>query len=336
MKKTILLSVLLCGLLTIPLMASTFRVNNKLADNVSAKIYTTIQKAHDAAYNGDTLMIDGSSESYNNGFTCTKKLVIKGPGYFLDENPGISANKLPAKISGNISFNDGSAGSMIIGIQSSNFLYISEDNISIRRCNIYGGLSIYTHENITISECFVGVNGTYIGYSLSGQIVTNLIFTNNIVNYPVSFQAGSTGVFLNNIFTYASVTIPTGFDMKNNILFFTGKDNVSLPMMPDPDVSYNLSLTDHFGTANHNKANVSEGSLFLGVLNESTDGTWQLKAGSPALGVGEGGIDCGAFGGPQPYTLSGVPTGPVIYQLNVSSYSTPDNKLPVTIKVKSY
>jgi len=74
--------------------------------------------------------------------------------------------------------------------------------------------------------------------------------------------------------------------------------------------------------------------LFLGT--GSTDGKWQLKAGSPAIGAGVGGIDCGAFGGLGPYILSGLPTGPVIYQLNVSSHSVTGNKLPVTIKVKSY
>jgi len=333
MKKTIFLTMFVCGLFTISLTASTFRVNNKLTDNASAKIYSTIQKAHDAAYNGDTLMIDGSSQPYSGAFTCTKKLVIKGPGYFLDENPGISANKLSAKISTSIYFNKGSAGSLIIGVDCYySTIYIQEDNITIRRCQVYE-VYFYSSENITVTECYI--SSSYNAF-IGSAVVTNLIVANNIFDGSVSIYAGSTGVFLNNIFTNDQITIPTGFDMKNNILFFTGKDNVHLPMMPDPDVCYNLSLTDHFGTDNHNKANVAEGSLFQGALTESTDGTWQLKAGSPAIGAGEGGIDCGAFGGPQPYILCGVPTGPVIYQLNVSSYSTPDNKLPVTIKVKSY
>jgi len=96
--------------------------------------------------------------------------------------------------------------------------------------------------------------GTYLwGRSIynalfGSGVITNFIVANNIINGSVSIPAGSTGVFLNNIFTKASISIPTGFDMKNNILFFTTKDNVSLLMMLDPDVSYNLSLTDHFGT----------------------------------------------------------------------------------------
>jgi len=331
MKKSILLSMFLCGLFSVSLTAGTYRVNNKLANNPAAKIYSAFQAAHDAAYNGDTIMIDGSSLAYTGSFNCTKQLVIKGPGYFLDENPGISANKLPAAIASEIHFDNGSAGSLLMSIESTYTFYLNDNNITVRRCRLLYGLQIFA-ENITVTECYM----EGIGNSLYGSIVTNLVLTNNIIMVPVSFQAGSTGVLLNNVFTVDWITIPTGFDMKNNILFFTGKSNVSLPMLPDPDVSYNISLTDHFGTLNHNKANVAESSLFIGSLTESKDRKWQLKDGSLAIAAGEGGINCGAYGGPQPYILSGVPAGPVIYELNVSSYSTTDNKLPVTIKVKSY
>jgi hypothetical protein len=332
MKKAIILIIFLNGLLAGTLMAGTYRVNNKLVNNPAAKIYSNLQDAHDAAYNGDTLMIEGSPDSYND-LTCIKRLIIKGPGYYLDENPGISANKLSSKVS-SVIFNVGSEGSLIMGVQITYNLNISADNITIRRCTLGTNEYIGNNENITISEC-IFLYDSYNTY-FSGAIVTNLVVTNNIIAQPVYIQGGSTGVFLNNVFSAESITIPTGFDMKNNILFTTAKDNVKLPLLPDPDVCYNISISDHFGTANHNQANVSESALFLGALTESTDGNWQLKEGSPAIGAGEGGINCGAFGGPQPYILSGVPAGPVIYELNVSSYSTNDNKLPVTIKVKSY
>jgi hypothetical protein len=331
MKKIFIFTIFLSGLLGFTLMAGTFRVNNQLANNPTAKIYTNLQDAHDAAYNGDTLMVEGSPINYS-GLTCSKRLIIKGPGYFLDENPGMSANKLSAQI-GSISFQAGSKGSLVMGIDGG--IYIDEDDITIKRCRVCG---IYLYwgpcENITISECYcTGACSASINASI---IITNMIVVNCIINGLISIAEGSTGIFLNNVFNSDQINIPTGFDMKNNILFKAGKDNVSLPALPDPDVSYNISISDHFGTANHNQANVSESSLFLGALSESTDAKWQLMAGSPAIGAGESGIDCGAFGGPQPYILSGLPAGPVIYELNVSSYSTEDNKLPVTIKVKSY
>ena len=118
-------------------------------------------------------------------------------------------------------------------------------------------------------------------------------------------------------------------------MFTTEKTGIFLPAL-DAAVSYNMSISDHFGIASNNKANVSSAALFVGDATESSDGRWKLKAGSPAIGAGEGGVDCGAYGGPNPYILSGLPVGPTIYELNVSSYVTSSGNLPMTIKVKSW
>jgi hypothetical protein len=332
MKKSFTLFLCLGWLISIQ--AGTFRVNNKLENNPSAKIYSDLQAAHDAAYNGDTIMIEGSADNYSY-LNCSKRLVIKGPGYFLDENPGISANKISAKVNG-IDCQNGSDGTIIMGLDLESYgIIIYDDNITVRRCHT-NYVSINSNiENITVSECFFYEN---YNYDINGYIVTNLLILNCIINDGIYLTEGSTGAFLNNVINPSNgyITIPTGFDIKNNILYYSSTENISLPLLPDPDIAYNISTGNQFGTANHNQANVAESELFLGALTESTDGKWQLAEGSPAIGTGEGGVDCGAFGGPQPYVLSGPPTGPVIYELQVSSYSTDDNKLPVTIKVKSY
>ena len=149
MKKPTLFTLLLCGLLTVPLMATTYRVNNKVADNTSAKIYSTITKAQDAAQNGDTIMVEGSPDVYSDTFECTKRLIIKGPGYFLDENPGISANKLSARV-GYIVFNQGSEGSVLIGVSLGNVAINSEGggDITFRRCCLDAFYSNHDCENI--------------------------------------------------------------------------------------------------------------------------------------------------------------------------------------------
>ena len=335
MKKTLLLTLFLCCLLTFPLTATTYRVNNKVADNATLKIYSTLDKAQTAAINGDTIMLEGSQDVYSTTFDVTKRLIIKGPGYFLDENPGISANKLPANVT-NINFKAGSKGSVFIGVSLGNASISQGGNdITFRRCRIEHFVYNDNCENIAFSECYFVAGYQSISLTSSWYIITNLVMMNCIVNGTIYINTG-TGVFLNNVFNNNQISIPTGFDMKNNILFTSEKTNVHLPALPDIDVCNNISISDHFGTANNNKANVAESSLFMGTLTASTDGKWQLKTGSPAIGAGVGGIDCGAFGGPGPYILSGAPTGPVIYQLNVASHSTSANKLPVTIKVKSY
>ena len=321
-------------MLAIPLMAVTYRVNNQLTANTSAKIYTDLQAAHNAAANGDTIMVEGSPLIYGDAFTCTKRLFIKGPGYFLDENPGISANKLAAQFTDQFNLDVGSSGTVIMGIvHQISYMNVNTDNITIRRCQI-GLLPIKNGvSNLTISGCYFETTGIYP--NIGSNLVTNLIVTNCIIINAVNLLSGCTGTFINNIFTSNSIFIPTGFVMKNNIMFTTEKTGISLPAL-DAAVSYNMSISDHFGTANNNKANVSATALFVGDATESTDGEWRLKAGSPALAAGEGGADCGAFGGPNPYILSGLPVGPVIYELNVSSYVKPDGKLPMTIKVKAW
>ena len=155
-----------------------------------------------------------------------------------------------------------------------------------------------------------------------------------------TIKEGSFGIVINNTFSldysiYASLDIPAGITFKNNIFCGGGYHGADLPLLPNSDISYNISTSDDFGTANGNQANVDINNLFIGSENGSTDGQYQLKAGSPAIGAGEDGVDIGAFGGPDPYVLSGVPSIPVIYELDVSGYSNDEDKLPVTIKAKS-
>jgi len=336
MKK--IYTIIFCGILAIPLIAATYRVNNQLTANTAVRIYTTLQAAHDAAATGDTIMVEGSPLAYGDSFTCTKRLVIKGPGYFLDENTGISANKLSALFTNQFHLDDGASGTVLMGIiHQTSYLSVNTNNITLRRCK----LELLAAENgvsdLTLSGCYFESASIYP--NIGSNLVTNLIVTNCIIRGAINLSPGCTGTFINNIFTSSIIFIPTGFVMKNNILFNTDKTSVTLPAL-DAAVSYNISISDHFGTSNNNKANVSATTLFTGDATESTDGKWQLETGSPATGAGEPigttPVDCGAFSGLQPYILSGLPAGPVVYELNVSSYAKPDGKLPMTIKVKSW
>ncbi len=95
--------------------------------------------------------------------------------------------------------------------------------------------------------------------------------------------------------------------------------------------SYNISGNAAFGTANGNQQNVSPANLFVGGT-ASTDGAFQLRTGSPAIGTGESGTDVGAFAGALPYRLSGIPNVPTIYQY---SQSVSGNTLNATISTRS-
>jgi hypothetical protein len=60
-----------------------------------------------------------------------------------------------------------------------------------------------------------------------------------------------------------------------------------------------------------------------------------LASNSPAKGSGENGTDAGAFGGDEPYILSGIPSIPSIYQLTVPANVPQGGTLNVQIKAKT-
>ena len=101
----------------------------------------------------------------------------------------------------------------------------------------------------------------------------------------------------------------------------------------------NNNILAYDGTnANGNQYNVNMANVFVDYNDTqgySTDGKWQLKTGSPAIGAGINGVDCGVFGGVNPYVLSGIPALPHIYEAAISGTAYSNEGLSCTIKVKS-
>ncbi|MEI9957116.1 MAG: hypothetical protein WDM90_12620 [Ferruginibacter sp.] len=74
----------------------------------------------------------------------------------------------------------------------------------------------------------------------------------------------------------------------------------------------------------------------------SSDSRYQLKTGgsNPAISGGtinSTTIDCGAFGGPAPYILSGMPNAPSIYALTVpTQINTGVTTMNITLSSQSH
>lgn len=107
-------------------------------------------------------------------------------------------------------------------------------------------------------------------------------------------------------------------------------------------IQNNLCEYIQFPPTDGNQVNVNMNNVF-DLSNPSTDAKYQLKAGSPAIGAGVGGVDCGMFATPTtlppgytaalaPYKLSGIPNVPSIYQLDAT---VGGNILNVTISTRS-
>ncbi|HOG19227.1 MAG TPA: right-handed parallel beta-helix repeat-containing protein [Salinivirgaceae bacterium] len=321
--------------LTVNLSAAKWRVNNIPGTNAN---FTSLQAAHNASYvnNGDTIYLEASSGSYGD-LTATKKLVIIGAGYFLSENENMQAN-LNSSTVGYIRFNAESDGSIISGCTIGRVL-VNASNILIERNRIiapagYRGIDFYgTQNNVVIRQNHITGGGYSTNTSPHAISCTstanNVTITNNYITriYGSAIVTGSSfsGIIKNNIISGNTTIYNTEF--YNNIMI-EGTFNQN-----NSSFNNNIGNSTQFGTANGNQQNVDMSNVFVGT--GSTDGKWQLKGGSPAIGAGVGGVDCGMFGGDFPYQLSGLPGVPAIY-FHEQTIDNVNQKLNVTIKAKSH
>ncbi|MCD6066084.1 MAG: hypothetical protein K0S33_910 [Bacteroidetes bacterium] len=321
------------------LQAKIWRVNNT---GLPAD-FTTIQSAHDngSVLAGDTLHIEPSPTSYGS-LLATKKLIIIGNGYFLNQNQNLQANPLSSRMS-YFDFDAGSSGSVIMGMEILGG--VSGANCAIRVGNItvsrnyfpLGGIptSLYfvrttaAYSNVLISQNYFANGG--ITYSGSGtQSYNNIMILNNVIsqiNLPVYFS----GSIMNNVLISTN-NAADYFVIKNNICTNTSAGSV-FTSATGSTISYNTSAgATGFPAGNNNSNSVVMSTVF--VQTGSTDGYYVLKSGSPAIGTGESGIDRGIFGGFNPYILSGIPPVPSIYKLTAPTNSN-GNQLNVIISTKT-
>jgi hypothetical protein len=328
MKKQLLLSlifVLLCGLLSGQHLK---RVNNNPGADPD---YATLQAANDAASNGDTIYVEGSPTDYD-GADISKELVIIGPGYFLTDNDSTQAFGIAATFNGNINFNTGSAGSIITGCIINASIMLDVSDISIIRCKLYYIYIISDVNNILILQNYI----SSLNFSTYGKMVTNSVISNNIVIDGMDFSSTSGNLqIVNNVCTgYNNVINVYNASIANNIITLSN-GYISV----NTGNAINNNIFAGAGTnANGNQYNVVMANVFVdfsGSLNYSDDAKWKLKTGSPAIGAGVSGIDCGVFGGPTPYVLSGVPNLPHIYEATIPGTAYSNLGLACTIKIKS-
>ena len=299
--------------------AKIWRVNNTagvVAD------FTTVQAAHDAATGGDTIHVEASASGYS-GVTVTKQIVIIGDGYFLTTDTVLQANTNNSNVS-TVTFNAGSANSVMEGL-TINYVDIHTDHILIKR-NYFGGTWQYL--NAGANNCTFSGNyfASYGLYENSGPI-SNLYVGNNIfalVNITLGVDVA--GTFENNTVWNGYTVSLYNFQVDNNI-FASGTPFTANNVVP----FNNIGNSTQFGNTNGNQQNVNMSTVFL--LTGSLDAQFQLLAGSPAIGTGYQGVDCGAFGGPNPYKIGLIPSVPTIYKLTVPPVGT--STISVTVSTRS-
>ncbi|MBX2895710.1 MAG: gliding motility-associated C-terminal domain-containing protein [Cyclobacteriaceae bacterium] len=293
----------------------------------ASKDFTNLQEAHDGASIGDTLYLIGSGVSYiTTKVTINKRLIIIGPGYFLN-NPETQVSLAAAFLrlttdpcNVGVEFAAGSEGSAMMGITHLGSVVISTNNIMIKRNHFANnGSSCGSHNRITISGSAIQIVQSYFdrNFNLTRHILLNpgnnniRINNNFFIPGTGSIRAitafGSSLEFANNIFDF-QIELENAL-VQNNILF-----SVTSQILNNCVVRNNVSVgSNNLPSENGNILNVLPANIFVGT--GTLDGQWKLKDGSPAIGSGYNGTDMGMFGGAEPYVLSGIPPIPTIYSL---------------------
>lgn len=300
--------------------ATVFRINNGLTENITGRLFTEIKTAHDnvSVRNGDTLMVEGSGKEYG-GFTCTKRLVIIGPGYFLGDNNGVNSVVASAKVSGTITFEKGSEGSYLISVEMSFNLSVFANNIYIVRAKIY---SLYFAQAAAGCKITMSYINSISSFNTGGGIsVTNSIIGSD--GSEISYVNYDNNILVGKSYTWA---ISAG-TFRNNILI----ERDAKVDIKSPNIQNNLAQNGQFGTANGNRI-YEPADLFVG--GTSSDGKYQIKANSPYIAAGYNGTQPGIFGGSEPYRLSGVPPIPIIYDLNVPGTGSAASGLNINVKIR--
>ncbi|MBR1667080.1 MAG: right-handed parallel beta-helix repeat-containing protein [Bacteroidaceae bacterium] len=298
MKK--ILFVLVATSITMAAQAKILRVSNVPG---SSAPYKGIYAAIHAAEEGDTIMVDASSTTYDN-VTIDKRVVLLGPGYWLQENGIIQEGGETASASIWV----GAKGVIIKGMTLTG-LTIQGDQTVISRCRVLNGITIDHANNCIIHQNYC----MYVAsYSLTDPKTSNHQITNNIMTgNTTGFYMGN---FTNTLFAY-NTCIGTekprmmGSDGSGKVLDCTIEHNVFIEL-PSIDMSNSMN-------------------------NNTVPQIWPYKASMTDKEVQKAlsNLTDGAFAGDDPYVLSGVPAGPVVQDLIVPVTVEKGSKMSVTVKV---
>jgi hypothetical protein len=301
-----------------------WRVNN--VPGVSAD-FTAIQTAHDNAnvQPGDTIHLEPSITNYGS-LIMTKRLTIISVGNFLGANPGNQYVLVPGTM-GSLTINNVSASNAVFHCNLNGGVSVTNaNNLRFERCRIESSVTFNQSSNNIVLNCFLNVlilsNGN-----------NNIISSNIIESYTDVNSTTSNTTLINNVF-YSNQAL-TGRPMhnatlQNNIINKNGSF-VFTNCVVENNIASNASLPA--GSGNQNTVNMA--NVFVNP-NGTDDVSFVLQTANPnpAAGTGKEGVDCGAFGGSNPFKRGLQPAIPAIYKLSAPVAPT-GNTMNVIFSTKS-
>ena len=318
MKKIMLILAVAC--MTTAANARILRVSNVSG---SSAPYASIQEAHDAANVGDTIMVDGSNVTYggvNDTHNITKRIVLMGPGYRLVEDGIVAEGASSAYIRGTLSIS--ASGATVIGMRVNNIV-IKTTKVVVKRCRVNNRITLQAGaDNCVIHQNFIT---GYIEGSISGVQTNYTQITNNIIVYS-NVNAGAIRDKVNSYIAYN--TLPE--KGKATWLYYSDLRNCTLEnnIAPKENVKDGQSNTYH---NNYSFADSTKDADFNNQPSPYTDQTDDKSMCEIERGFAEN--KYGACAGDSPYVVAGVPSGPVILDLDVPTTVEMGSKLNVTVKI---
>jgi hypothetical protein len=318
---TLLVAALVFGQIGV---AKIWRVNN--VPGVIAD-YTTIQAAHDnaAVLPGDTIHLEPSIANYG-ALTMTKRLTIISVGNFLGANPGNQYVLVPGTMT-SLTVNNVSASNSVFHCNFSSSVSINNaNNMRFERCRIENSINFNQSSNNVILGNFL--------YVITLNNGSNNIISNNIIEYYTDVNTNTANTIVTQNVFFATTVLANramaNATFQNNIINKTGSF-IFTNCVVENNIASNASLP----AGNGNQNSVSMASVFVNP-NGADDASFVLQTAgaNPAVGTGKEGVNCGAYGGTNPFKRGLQPAIPAIYKLSAPVAPT-GNTMNVIFSTKS-
>jgi hypothetical protein len=297
--------------------------------------YNTIQAAHDAAQNGDTIYLYPSQASFK-GATITKKITLIGSG-FTKINDYTDCSKILSNDT--IIFQSSSIGSIISSVIGNFKIKINASNILIQKCKLSKIIIDENLSNILIINCFINTNQDPNAIRILDN--SSLIaIKNNIILYDGYWvnqgnESNSTFYVGKNSSVIIQNNIVKGYHIIYSIFSNTVyiSDNIFFNSYGGWDRWHNLSPNAILknGTFYCEYDNDFRRISFQDINNSN----YHLKDDSPAKGAGTNNQDLGIYSGDFPFIDDGAPSIPTIYYMNIPGIGYQRDGISVEIKAKT-
>lgn len=369
MKKLALYLLIALFVMPVKTQAKVWRVNNNTGVTADFNSLDAAFAALNSAISLglDTLYLEPSATAYTPFYdlfssphvVCT----IIGNGYFLDGsqngNGGLQQNVLQStigtggfssifSIGDNLTFIGIVFGASINLVPTSSYSPTTVSNLTFKSCLFNGSVQFGNIPDEEIYNCHFSKN--YFLYNLKIysnpiSVLNGFSFENNILLGSFSMPHATAHdqiIIRNNVFG----SIETGFGIPficdeaycaNNIF----KTSTALTF-PGCILKNNIFHAPQSATSANVEANnqwAAEMSNVFQSTQTDRDKYFQLALGSQAIGAGvpngTTAVDCGAFGGPDPYKLSGIPAIPTIYLLQMPSSIISNTNTLIDMKSRS-